>query len=150
WSQAVVTDSPQARSLHGMAYDASRGATVLFGGVHGTTMLGDTWEIGFGFPIIDQQPTNSTPCAHGVAQFSVAAHAEGNPTVTYQWRRGGVTLVDGGHISGATTATLTLSPVMRGDRGLYDVVVTDACGSIVSNASRFSGICLESGPQVPY
>jgi len=36
--------SPWPRSDHAMAYDSSRGVTVLFGGMDANTVLGDTWE----------------------------------------------------------------------------------------------------------
>jgi hypothetical protein len=44
----TLTDfgQPQARSLHAMAYDSTRGKVVLFGGSasSGPSLLGDTWE----------------------------------------------------------------------------------------------------------
>ncbi len=58
--------------------------------------------------------------------------------VTFQWRKGGVPLTDGGTISGATTTRLTVDPVSFDDAGSYDVVVTDACGEVTSNAATLS------------
>jgi len=77
-------------------------------------------------PIIDPfkgQPADHwLPCG-GVAVFSVAtAGPQGN--YTYQWRRNGVPLVNGGHVSGATTGTLTITSACFADAGDYDVVVT--------------------------
>jgi len=66
------------------------------------------------------------------------AEASGSGTLTYQWRRNGVPLSDGGPISGATTATLTIDPVAFTDAGSYDVVVTDDCGAAPSNAATLS------------
>ncbi len=44
-------------------------------------------------------------------------------------------LANGGHISGATTDTLTISSLDSGDVGNYDVVVYNACGSDVSTVA---------------
>ena len=68
----------------------------------------------------------------------LSARAGGFPPFTYQWRKGGVPLSDGGTISGSQTATLTIDPVSFDDAGSYDVVVTDACGSVTSNAATMS------------
>ena len=66
------------------------------------------------------------------------AGASGLGPVTYQWRKSGVPLADGGNISGSQAGTLTISPVSFGDAGSYDVIVTDTCGSTTSNAATFS------------
>ena len=47
-------------------------------------------------------------------------------------------LSDGGTISGAHTATLTIDPVAFTDAGSYDVVVTDSCTNATSNAAALS------------
>jgi len=70
------------------------------------------------------------------AILSVAA-TSGRP-LTYQWRKGGVPLVDGGRISGATSARLTIDPVSFDDAGSYDVIVTDGCGQATSNVVNLS------------
>jgi hypothetical protein len=41
WTQTGALGSPPARSFFGMAYDSTRGRTVLFGGANS---FGDTWE----------------------------------------------------------------------------------------------------------
>ncbi len=60
------------------------------------------------------------------------ARAAGTGTLAYQWRKDGAELTDGGPVSGATTATLTIDPATFSDAGTYDVVVTDACGELIS------------------
>jgi hypothetical protein len=77
-------------------------------------------------PITVTDPTNVVVCSGGQAQFTVTA--TGQPTLTYQWRKNAVNLSNGGSISGATTATLTINPTGTGDSGDYDVVVTDGFG----------------------
>ena len=66
------------------------------------------------------------------------ASASGYGPVTYQWRKGGVPLSDGGTISGVHAATLTIDPVSFADAGSYDVLVTDSCTSAGSNAVTLS------------
>jgi len=55
-------------------------------------------------------------------------------SATYRWRLNGDPLSDGGALSGTTTPTLTIDPASFANAGSYDVVITDACGSIASNA----------------
>jgi len=64
--------------------------------------------------------------------FSVAATGTG---LAYQWRRGSLNLTNGGNISGANTATLTINPVNLTDAASnYNVVVTGSFNpGIISN-----------------
>ena len=78
----------------------------------------------FASPSITTQPTNQSACLGGNATFSVVAAGTG---LTYQWRKAGVDLVNGGSISGATSNTLTITGVVAGDAGTYDVVVSGTC-----------------------
>jgi len=84
-------------------------------------------------PSITVQPQDSGACPGSPVSFSVTA--SGTPVLSYQWRKDAVDLSDGGNISGATTATLTIDPAGAGDDGSYDVVVTNACGSETSDAA---------------
>ena len=52
--------------------------------------------------------------------------------VHYQWYRNGVPLSDGGNVSGANSATLTLSGLTLGDAGIYTVEVGNVAGSVTS------------------
>src|SRR6185503_3161044 len=61
--------------------------------------------------------------------------ASGAPTLTYLWRRNTVGLSNGGSISGATTAALTINPTVTGDSGSYDVVVTDGFSQTVASST---------------
>lgn len=76
-------------------------------------------------PIIITQPSPQAACSGGLASFSVSASGTG---LTYQWRKGTVNLINGGNISGANTATLTINPAGAGDAATnYNVVITGAC-----------------------
>ncbi|MFH1745534.1 MAG: immunoglobulin domain-containing protein [Planctomycetota bacterium] len=63
--------------------------------------------------------------------FTVAATGEG--TLSYQWRKDGVDLVDDGRITGSQTDTLSIVTAELTDQGNYYVVVTDDCGPFSSD-----------------
>lgn len=84
-------------------------------------------------PAITEQPVSQSVAAGEPVVFIVAA--TGTEPLSYQWRKDGVALADGGGISGATTATLTISAAAMADAGLYDVVVTNDCGTATSDAA---------------
>lgn len=111
----------------------SQGAINLMNGV---TLLGraltgvgaiNTAAISADLPVscsavIISQPENQSGCAGDSITFSVEAN--GN-SLSYQWRIGNINLVDGGAISGATTAQLTIDPISISDASLvYNVVVS--------------------------
>jgi ligand-binding SRPBCC domain-containing protein len=80
---------------------------------------------------IDTEPlATQTVCEGNTVTFSVVATGTG---LTYQWRKGNTSLVNGGNISGSTTATLTLSNISTADATTaatrYSVVVSDAGGA---------------------
>jgi hypothetical protein len=80
---------------------------------------------------VSQQPANQVACTGGAANFSVTV--SGTPSFSYQWRKGVANLTNGGSISGATTATLSISPVGLGDAAAnYNCLVSDQCNSPIS------------------
>jgi len=84
-----------------------------------------------GPPNISSQPQSVIACAGNTVTFSVTATG---PGLTYQWRKNGVNLTNGGNISGATSPTLTVSNIGAGDAGNYDVVITNSCGQSITSA----------------
>ncbi|MBX2903562.1 MAG: immunoglobulin domain-containing protein [Chitinophagales bacterium] len=80
---------------------------------------------------ITTQPAASSVCPGSTATFTVVAAGAG--TLTYQWKKNGTNLSNGGNISGATTATLGISNASASDAANYSVVVTGTCGSATSN-----------------
>ncbi len=80
---------------------------------------------------IAQQPANQTQNAGATATFSVSV-VGGKSPLTYQWRKDGVDLIEGGNISGASSATLVISNLVQTDAGGYLVEVDDAEGSVTS------------------
>jgi hypothetical protein len=75
WLQLHPAASPSARASAGVAYDSARDRVVLFGGVSGTTSLGDTWEWD-GANWIQRFPVTSPPAraSHSLAYDSVRGH----------------------------------------------------------------------------
>jgi hypothetical protein len=78
-------------------------------------------------PIITSQPSSTSSVAGTSATFNVTAI--GAAPITYQWRKNGTALNDGGNIIGSTTSSLTVSPTGGGDVGSYSVSVGDASGN---------------------
>lgn len=84
-------------------------------------------------PSITTPPAAQTVTEGATVQFTVAA--AGEAPLAYQWRKGASPLSDGGNLAGANAATLTLSGVAVADAGTYDVVVSNAAGSVTSAAA---------------
>lgn len=86
-------------------------------------------------PTIVSAPLPQNPAIGGTATFSVDAAGAG--TLSFQWRRNQQPLSDGptgngSTVSGSDTASLTISGVVQPDAGVYDVVITSACGGATS------------------
>ena len=81
----------------------------------------------FAIPSIATQPTGQTVAVGGSVTFAV--NVSGNGPFSYQWRKDGTTIL------GATGSALTLSNVQTTASGSYTVVVTNAAGSVTSNAA---------------
>ncbi|MGD9691100.1 MAG: choice-of-anchor tandem repeat NxxGxxAF-containing protein [Phycisphaerales bacterium] len=87
---------------------------------------------------IGSSPGSVEACGGSDVLLSVGASGPG--LLAYQWRRGMTPLDDGpgpggSMISGADTATLTISGVSGADAGAYDCVVTAGCGAMTSAAA---------------
>lgn len=81
-------------------------------------------------PVILTQPQNRSINATESTTFAVTASS--SSPLTYRWQRNGVNLVEGGHFSGVTTDTLTVSNAEPGDAGSYRCVVSNSSGSVNS------------------
>jgi hypothetical protein len=77
------------------------------------------------------QPANCTVAVGQPATFSVTA--SGAPTLSYQWRRNGTSVI------GATSATYTTAATTASDKGAqFTVVVKNSTGSVTSNAASLA------------
>ncbi len=91
---------------------------------------------------ITTQPANTSACAGNNATFTVVA---AGTAITYQWQLS----TDGGtnytNISGATTATLTLSSVTSGmNNNRYRVMVSNSCPSSVTSTGAILTVATPS------
>ena len=78
---------------------------------------------------------SSSPASTAICQgepVTLEVTASGTAPLTYQWRR------DGAAIGGANESSYTIAAASVGDAGDYDVVVTNACGSVTSAAATLT------------
>ena len=77
-------------------------------------------------PLIFNPPVSSqTICEGSSVSFSVGATVG---TLSYQWYKGAVALSNGGSISGAKSATLTINPVSLSDADVdYNCIISNGC-----------------------
>ncbi len=83
---------------------------------------------------ITDQPDSQTVTEGSNVVFQVTA--SGDTPISYQWRRNGVNLSNGGNIYGATAATLVIISVQAYQAGTFDVRVSNACGPVFSNPAQ--------------
>jgi len=137
---AVTADPPAGQMLSSWT---KNGPGTLASSTDATT----TFQVGGGaatitatfvtnpLPVIINQPVNRNSLPGATATFSVVASAPGS--ITYQWLKNGVALVNGNNVnsavvSGATTAALTLTGVQTADIASYSVRVANSQGSVSS------------------
>ena len=84
-------------------------------------------------PSLTTQPTNLAVLSGSTAVFS--ASASGSAPLVYHWRINGTNLVNSGNISGATTNVLNITAATIANSGNYDLVVTNAYGSVTSSVA---------------
>ena len=77
-------------------------------------------------PTITTQPVSITRDPGQTATFTVVATG----ATGYQWKKNGV------DVSGATSATLTISNAQLSDAGFYTVVVSNGAGSVTSSQAQ--------------
>jgi hypothetical protein len=87
-------------------------------------------------PTITQQPTSQTIAPGASAAFGVGASGTG--PLSYQWQKDQLNLSEGGHYSGCTAATLTITDADSSDSAVYRCVVTNACGSATSSPATLT------------
>jgi arylsulfatase A-like enzyme len=98
--------------------------------------IGTTWCFVTGGPDFRSQPVDQSVNAGQTAVFTVVAG--GGPPLSHQWRRDGLNLSDNEHLSGAHTATLTISGAGVADAGGYSVVVTNSYAAVTSSVASLT------------
>ncbi len=133
---------PLARAAGVMVHDRARDRFVLFGGVRPDALLGDTWELAIKRPpVISSGVQDIACCAGETAQFEVSG--TGGAPISYQWRRNGITLQEGAtpngsYVSGVGTSNLEITFAAKADEGNYDLIVSNSCGSVVTQSAMLT------------
>jgi hypothetical protein len=94
-------------------------------------------------PFVSVQPNSTTLYAGRNAQFPVTV--AGSTPLTYQWRKNGLPISDGGNVSGTGTGTLTITGVTAGNTGDYDLVAANGAGSVTSLVATLTVIAPAPG-----
>jgi len=95
-------------------------------------------ETAVGPPALETQPISGTNAFGTSAAFSV--WAVGSGPLSFQWRKDGRNLADGGSVSGALTAGLTVGNGAGSEAGGYSVVISNAAGSVTSAVAALTVI----------
>jgi hypothetical protein len=137
---ATIFTTPQFTAPAGTA-TVRAGASMLngYGTSGGQAFIVDVFdlevEVPPGAPVITNQPSNVTVAPGGTATFTVGVS---NPPVSYQWQFDETNISNGGHYSGVTTATLTVTPAAFVDVGRYRVQVSNGGGSVFSSEATLT------------
>jgi hypothetical protein len=137
---ATLFTTPQFTAPAGTA-TVRAGASMLngYGTSGGQAFIVDSFdlevEVPTGAPVITNQPSNLTVAVGGTAHFTVGVS---NPPVSYQWQLDQTNISNGGHLSGVTTATLTVAPASFADVGRYRVQVSNSGGSVFSSEATLT------------
>lgn len=96
-------------------------------------------------PAFREDLADRSACNGGAVQWAANISAIPAPTA-YEWRKGGVPLVNGPRpggsvVIGATTATLRIEGCSLADEGAYTCRVTNTCGSTTSESATFT-VCM--------
>jgi hypothetical protein len=122
-----------AGNYHAAALKAD--GTLWSWGDNGYGQLGDgtAWRetpTKVGGPVVTVPPSDRSGETGTTVTFSVIA--SGSQPLSYQWRKDGSNLTNGGKLSGVTTPNLSVANVQPGDAGAYTVVVTNPYDSVTS------------------
>lgn len=86
-------------------------------------------------PVIAVQPADLAACSGATAPLSIQVNGHG---LSYQWQYNGTDLVDGGRISGARSANLSIGNVGTSDVGEYRCVVSNSLGTVTSDTAQLT------------
>jgi sugar lactone lactonase YvrE len=109
--------------------------SVMVSSPTGSTLSSNAVLIVYAPPVITNQPASQTCLQGSTVTFSVTA---GPQPLTYQWEENGRPLSNSSSVSGATTATLTLSSVTTASSANYSVLVNNGNGFITSSPAMLT------------
>jgi sugar lactone lactonase YvrE len=120
---------PDAQSANAGTY------SVLISSPLGDTMSSDAVLTVYAPPAITNQPVSQTCLQGSTVSFSVTA---GPGPLAYQWEENGHPLSNSANVTGANTATLTLTNVTTANSATYSVIVSGAYGSVASSPATLT------------
>jgi pectin methylesterase-like acyl-CoA thioesterase len=123
--------------------DAGYYRVVVTNSVSSATSASATLTIA---PVIVTAPSTAIVAPAAGYTITVAASAgTGSPQpITYVWQRDGVTVSNGGVVSGATTGSLVVSSFGAAQSGYYTVTASNTAGSVTS-APVYVGVASTQG-----
>jgi sugar lactone lactonase YvrE len=141
----AISGATSATLMLGNAQTADAGnySVIVSTGYGAVTSAAATLTVNVPPTITTQPQSQVVPVGVNV---TFAVNASGTAPLSYQWKKGAIALANGGNISGATSATLTLANVQLADAGNYSVVVTNAVGNLTSNATTLTVYVPTSAP----
>jgi hypothetical protein len=83
-------------------------------------------------PKIFAEPQSPSDAIYAGDAITFTVDAGGTPALTYQWRK------DNANISGATNSTYSIPSLVTNDAGSYVVVITNAFGTVTSQAATIA------------
>ena len=122
----IGSDSDASRFFNGLVDEAAIYTQTLTEGQLHTHALA-----GFGStnaPALVSDPPTVDPSGtiYSTTPFSITADAYGQPPLSFQWRKNGAV------IAGASSVTYSRASASTSDSGNYDVIITNAYGSVTS------------------
>lgn len=133
WIPRPTDVAPSPRSSVVGVHDDRRGRAVVLGGFAGP-LAGETWTLAFFGKVRIVNPPAGMTISPG-QPLGLSVSTEGLDPQLFQWRHDGAILQNGdlgGRVSGADSPTLIIQNATASEAGLYDVAVTNDCGTLVS------------------
>ena len=125
--------SALVQGTDGKLYGTTQNGGASFDGIFNepSSSYGVIYRLSINSPLqITRQPRPLTAFAGDTVSFDVAVF--GSLPVSYEWRKDGTNLHDGGNVSGSGSPVLTLGNVTSADAAPYSVVVSNVYGSVTS------------------
>jgi hypothetical protein len=127
----ATTSAASANKLIRITDTAGTNSTVTVLATAGVNELFRGVSFGpFSPPLITSQPASATTQPNKAVDFTVGV--AGSPPINYQW------LFNGTNLFNATNSLLVLSSVQAGNAGIYQVVASNAYGTVTSSTASLN------------
>jgi hypothetical protein len=140
-----LTDAAAARTNIGLGTIATQAASnvnITGGTIDGVTI--DCGEFDAGTITISSQPSNQT-ASSGAATFSVTASVSPAGSLSYQWQRQALGTGSYANVSGATSASLSLTGLTNGSNNADNYRVLISASGAVTVTSNAAALTVAAG-----